>query len=655
MAYNMDRWRELLPDGWRPSWLPQMPFTDMHQLNLDWIIETVKEWSERLIAFFDEDGAKDLVEDVLEEHPEWTTTVMDKSLNRKKLTDLANEEIDTADGTIAPVYMGDFLLDFNYRHDATVKVGNRFYSFCGPTKGYAIANSTDDGRVRVFDTTTNTELTAMATQIQLGHCNGVAWDGTNFYICPVATYVNGSEQSITDIYVYDSTLVNMSVISCPEIMISCTYDWVQNKLYFIGNSNKLYTYNGSFTEVCTIDMPATASISGGAISRQGLAVYDKIGLISTNYGAVYAFEVETGNIYKSFVKEDVDSTGRFKLGEMEDFNFDEEGHLFCADYINIETVLNNAFITELPIGMTECLQTSYAGYRSAGAHDANINNASVACFHLAANQLRSLNQLNVLADTSLSAVAVSSGADVTEPVSVILTRDVLLGITGSYTVPNITIYNAKLTLRANDAANALTFTADDYAITAIASTVCFEPGGQDINLTINNTRDNTDGNLVYTGSTGSLVMVNRLPDTTQTLKVDRITLKLGNYQNGQKISDSMAVTAQYSATGVTATNNRILVRKYGQTVTILFSITHSSSLGLTGSNVILQLAEEFKPSDNYYFTILGRDAGGWAVSNTTPLVAAIETNGNVGLYGNATDVAGITRLTAAVTYVTNKI
>ena len=87
MAYNMDRWRELLPDGWRPSWLPQMPFTDYHQLNLDWIIETVKEWTERLIAFFDEDGAKDLVEDVLEEHPEWVTTVMDGSITKAKLNE----------------------------------------------------------------------------------------------------------------------------------------------------------------------------------------------------------------------------------------------------------------------------------------------------------------------------------------------------------------------------------------------------------------------------------------------------------------------------------------------------------------------------------------------------------------------------------------
>lgn len=75
------------------NWLPQMPFTDMHQLDLDWIIKTVKEWSERLVAFFDEDGAKDLVEDVLEEHPEWTTTVMDWSISRKKLTTALLDEI----------------------------------------------------------------------------------------------------------------------------------------------------------------------------------------------------------------------------------------------------------------------------------------------------------------------------------------------------------------------------------------------------------------------------------------------------------------------------------------------------------------------------------------------------------------------------------
>lgn len=139
MAYNMDRWRELLPDGWRPSWLPQMPFTDYHQLNLDWIIETVKEWTERLIAFFDEDGAKDLVEDVLEEHPEWVTTVMDGSITFEKL----NNELKMVVSPIMFGAAGDGVTVDNAALNACFEFCANNGAICdGLRKTYIVDNST---------------------------------------------------------------------------------------------------------------------------------------------------------------------------------------------------------------------------------------------------------------------------------------------------------------------------------------------------------------------------------------------------------------------------------------------------------------------------------------------------------------------------------
>lgn len=67
----------------------QFPYTNFHELNLDWLIETVKKleiemddfivnWSEEL---------QDAVNNWLVEHPEYTTTVMDGSLTEPKFSD----------------------------------------------------------------------------------------------------------------------------------------------------------------------------------------------------------------------------------------------------------------------------------------------------------------------------------------------------------------------------------------------------------------------------------------------------------------------------------------------------------------------------------------------------------------------------------------
>lgn len=62
------------------------PFSNFHDLNLDWIIKTIKEWDKKLDQFFNGGGIKKFVDEVLTEHPEWTTTVMDGSLELRKFT-----------------------------------------------------------------------------------------------------------------------------------------------------------------------------------------------------------------------------------------------------------------------------------------------------------------------------------------------------------------------------------------------------------------------------------------------------------------------------------------------------------------------------------------------------------------------------------------
>lgn len=64
------------------------PGTDYETFNWDWILKTVKTWSDYLENFFkDNGGLHEIVTKILTEHPEWTTTVMDGAVTRPKIAD----------------------------------------------------------------------------------------------------------------------------------------------------------------------------------------------------------------------------------------------------------------------------------------------------------------------------------------------------------------------------------------------------------------------------------------------------------------------------------------------------------------------------------------------------------------------------------------
>lgn len=67
------------------------PFTNFHDLNLDWIIKTVKEWTKTMdnvrndIYKFMQSDFREAIEDIIIKHPEWVTTVTDHSITLRKL------------------------------------------------------------------------------------------------------------------------------------------------------------------------------------------------------------------------------------------------------------------------------------------------------------------------------------------------------------------------------------------------------------------------------------------------------------------------------------------------------------------------------------------------------------------------------------------
>ena len=72
------------------------PYTNFHDLNLDWIIETIKVYTKKVDDLFNF-GLYDYVEKVLAAHPEWTTTVMDGAITMPKLASDVIDRFETVE------------------------------------------------------------------------------------------------------------------------------------------------------------------------------------------------------------------------------------------------------------------------------------------------------------------------------------------------------------------------------------------------------------------------------------------------------------------------------------------------------------------------------------------------------------------------------
>lgn len=92
------------------------PFTNFHDLNLDWIIKTIKTYTKKVDDLYNT-GLYDFVEKVLEAHPEWTTTVMDGAISTAKLMDGAVTNDKLAEG-VGDCWVDDIGLE-TFRDDQT--------------------------------------------------------------------------------------------------------------------------------------------------------------------------------------------------------------------------------------------------------------------------------------------------------------------------------------------------------------------------------------------------------------------------------------------------------------------------------------------------------------------------------------------------------
>lgn len=283
------------------------PYTDLHTLNLDWILDTVRKLQEAWNGF-QVDWGQDVAEQVdkwLEEHPEATTTVQDGSISVEKLTaglgaladlyitpqgfgavgdgiadDTRAFELAFEDGRPLIVPDGIYSLlktfwkddtqvvidrgTYNYRplvvsrkiSQAPLSVVSRlrfpltnaitstWISGACMADGHLVFCGYDDGKIYEIDPVLG-NIIASATVSHIGHANSLTYNPVRekFYTCPMEA--TSSIVELNRDLTYSRTLVIPDNNITPS---QFAYD-AENDLYYMANDAYLYTVSNTFDNV----------------------------------------------------------------------------------------------------------------------------------------------------------------------------------------------------------------------------------------------------------------------------------------------------------------------------------------------------------------------------------------------------------------------
>lgn len=224
------------------------PFTNFHDLNLDWIIQTLKKWDARLRELFEGNGLLDYVEEVLKRHPEWVTTVMDKAITMRKFADdvLAEFDKNQALAINGPLAYVGAIEHSTFTGGATVSLQGGCYNpdmdqyafFMAPTSGTT-------GKI----VQTSKDLTILATNTgNIGHANDATFYSGMYY---VARAENAGEVTLVNA----TTLQIGQTFVVPDVagaVQNISYDEENDLFWLMDDNNTLYKVSTDLAEAETV-------------------------------------------------------------------------------------------------------------------------------------------------------------------------------------------------------------------------------------------------------------------------------------------------------------------------------------------------------------------------------------------------------------------
>lgn len=333
------------------------PYTDFHELNLDWILKKIKTWAreyETILNDYDNlnklylELSKKIDEEIGGEAAEAAKEQLQEWLDDGTLANLLNTVTTDAVGTFnlqrlfRTVELTDQYVDASY--DAKWPQGGCLTRNGTWIQAYSTRND-KDVLFEEYDLNNDYIVTRTGGPVDLGHANSITYDGNYIWVAE-RLYNNNTTSKIVKLN-YNNFSVVEEYTNPSYFPVSISFDPISNKTYFIdyywGHYANVYEFipstgNGTYTGVFV------CALEDGENYRnhlQEIKVYDSMIYSIGADDETFTSYTMDGNIHNAYVINDVQ--GIYRVGEKESFDILGSNVLFSSI---VTTGFGNARITQ---------------------------------------------------------------------------------------------------------------------------------------------------------------------------------------------------------------------------------------------------------------------------------------------------------------------
>lgn len=310
-------------------------YTDLHQLNLDWILKVVKEWGEEVKLLdkkFDNLNAafndlKDYVEnylsalDIEADVIAAVNAYLDDNLTDPVISNVLKNALLLVGGNVNPQRLLRLVMPTTTNTaspDNTLKTWAQGFTLT--PNGYLLAFCNTDkvnNDADFYEVTSGHTLHRSFT-LPVGHANALAYYHDKLFIAPLYYNSGGSEQRSYDLLVYD--YVNLTLddtITCLTYPHSVS---IENDIIYYTNNRTddidLYKYDGfNHSLIGSYARPVNGTYQNAEVSD------GKVYFVYSNPSLIYEYDIVTGQLIAVFTLPSVTSEG-YTIGELEQIQID---------------------------------------------------------------------------------------------------------------------------------------------------------------------------------------------------------------------------------------------------------------------------------------------------------------------------------------------
>ena len=316
------------------------PYTNFHELNLDWFLnefnKVLADWKAMNKSFSNLNDAFDDLSNYV--HDYFKNLDVQEEINNKLdsmyISGALTDVLSSIYGVLGSGEVGYSLIG-NYTSDmipnGCCEYGNKIYMLLS-------TNASDTGKVFIGDRSTGMYEMLDAN---IGHGNSLCFNTTrsSFFCAPALHYDSSSYGKILE-FSQNFTLIHEYDLSN---VYAVTFDRSTNKMYAITSDHVLYDVTNP--ENMSVIRDLSDILSHDFI--QDIACYDNKLYISTPAGVVKCISLLTFAVLFTKYCGSTDVSNKYKIGELEGFEFNTSGELICCAYTYSDAKHVMSFVCKL--------------------------------------------------------------------------------------------------------------------------------------------------------------------------------------------------------------------------------------------------------------------------------------------------------------------